>query len=1584
MSLNTNSSVNQPPAGYTTPQVPTITQERLRAIVMTIQTMKARGATEETDPEYAKLLNFLRAYKKQQLHLQQQQQLQHQLQHQTPDDPGIYSHSTDSDQQDLQPQEPSQTQQFELEQLRMLQQQLEQQNMENLKQQENEQLALLQRQKEQEEKLRQQLALQQQQKEQKLLLQLQKQKELEQRLKEQQMQLHHQPLSQSNSPLSQSPLQTQLQTQAFAQSDQSPQAAQKSAEAMHKLRQLQQLQQLKQQLQLKQLQQFQQKQLGDASNPSSPQLSQSPVRSQLQHHALQAQAPYVKPIFTSEQLSALKYQVYAFRLLSKNLPLSEHLKKAIFEDSIPQDDVTTPTISSRIVEATFLYHKPTSGILSNQNLHGKSSIGAKKSLPGSLKSPASNIQASRFQRLLISNTPPGGLDSMSLFIEREERVRTRTQRRLLQVEEYVDKFNQSDSTDEKVPLKAIIQLKSLRLLEEQKKLREEMVRGMKKAVTMSSSADRAALRKMKKQSLRDARIAERLEKQQRAELERREKQRHLDHLQGIITHGRDLMQWHRTFQAKQSKLGRAVVQYHSQIEREEMKRIERVSKERLRALRADDEEAYLKLIDQTKDTRITHLLQQTDVYLDSLSKAVRMQQTDALHQDPVTQGEVEAMDNYFDNDEDDHDDPDGSKLDYYMIAHRIKEDVEQPSILIGGKLKEYQIKGLQWMVSLYNNRLNGILADEMGLGKTIQTLSLITYLIERKHQNGPFLIIVPLSTLTNWNLEFEKWAPSVVKVVYKGPPNERKELYQTYIKYGNFQVLLTTFEYIIKDKNILGKVKWVHMIIDEGHRMKNVNSKLTSTLNQYYSTRYRLILTGTPLQNNLPELWALLNFVLPKVFNSVKSFDEWFNTPFANTGGQDKIEINEEESLLIIRRLHKVLRPFLLRRLKKDVESELPDKVEKVIKCKFSALQSKLYNQMRKHGMLFTTGGEKGTTGIKGLNNTIMQLRKICNHPFVFEDVERIINPSKLTNDTLFRVSGKFELLDRILPKFANTGHRVLMFFQMTTVMSIMEDFLLYRGFTYLRLDGTVKADDRTTLLKKFNAPDSPFQIFLLSTRAGGLGLNLQTADTVIIFDSDWNPHQDLQAQDRAHRIGQTKEVRILRLVSEGSVEETILARAQYKLDIDGKVIQAGKFDNKSTAEERDAFLRALLEVDNDQESDFEDDDNDDDLNELIARNDEELSIFKQMDLERQRVAEEKWINDGRRGRKPERLIQDYELPEVYRMEHDLKEEDDIEFMGRGQRLKGDVRYDDGLTEEQWLNALENDKVDVNDAIRDKSERKRRREERKVKHEDSNNETEDSNESKSKKRARLVKEESKEIEEDIGEVKRSKSRRRSEHEIPRKRRRSDRQVEDSADSEQTRHDSKSLRRTMEDLYTTVEDCTDPADGSRKRSLLFMELPSKKIYPQYYSMISQPIAMNIIKKRMRSGYYSNVRQFRDDFNLMFKNAQTFNQEGSWVYTDATIMKDAFDQRLQYLCPNEASLESIDRDNDSCEASTPRTHNSTGDHSEERAPKFSGFKIRIKPPKAPEGYTETKKRKKEKNHREVFSGSSEESDIGILED
>lgn len=788
------------------------------------------------------------------------------------------------------------------------------------------------------------------------------------------------------------------------------------------------------------------------------------------------------------------------------------------------------------------------------------------------------------------------------------------------------------------------------------------------------------------------------------------------------------------------------------------------------------------------------------------------------------------------------------------------------------------------MISLYNNNLNGILADEMGLGKTIQTISLITYLIEKKQQSGPFLVIVPLSTLTNWNNEFEKWAPTVDRIVYKGSPPARKAA-QTRIRQGHFQVLLTTYEFIIKDRPVLSKIKWIHMIVDEGHRMKNANSKLSSTITQYYHTRYRLILTGTPLQNNLPELWALLNFVLPNIFKSVKSFDEWFNTPFANTGSQDKMELTEEEQLLVIRRLHKVLRPFLLRRLKKDVEKDLPDKQERVVKCNMSALQAKLYKQLVNHNKLLVSDGKGGKTGMRGLSNMLMQLRKLCNHPFVFEEVENQMNPSGLTNDLLWRTAGKFELLDRVLPKFQTTGHRVLMFFQMTQIMNIMEDFLRLRGISFLRLDGSTKADDRSELLKLFNEPGSKYFCFLLSTRAGGLGLNLQTADTVIIYDSDWNPHQDLQAQDRAHRIGQKNEVRILRLITSNSVEEKILERAQYKLDMDGKVIQAGKFDNKSTNEERDAMLRVMLESAEAAENLEQDEMDDEDLNMIMARSEEELELFQQMDEDRLR-------NDQYGpGRKYPRLMDETELPDIYMNEDNPVVEEIEETYGRGARERTRVKYDDGLTEEQWLDAVDNDDDTIENAIkrRDAAIAKRAAtREKKIRKEnglgDSPMASRDSSESPApRKRARKAKETKRKAEEmsvdgDSAAPPPAK----------RGRARPGKVVETLSNSERA-----TLQTILDNVYDALLDLEEPSKDPDipPRGIIdpFVELPPKTAYPDYYQLILKPICMDQIKKKINRKEYQSTKAFKNDVLQMCNNCRTYNEDQSLLYQDADLIE-----------------------------------------------------------------------------------------------
>ena len=1035
-------------------------------------------------------------------------------------------------------------------------------------------------------------------------------------------------------------------------------------------------------------------------------------------------------------------------------------------------------------------------------------------------------------------------------------------------------------------VRALVELKGLRLLPFQKYLRNKLVvKSASRIMYEDGELNKYGIFRMwkrgycvraKEKVAQTALLAERLHAEQRKE-QRREQQRSWrarvhEMAQAVST-------WRAQAQRRRSarvSLGKAVHHFQQQAEREEARRKERFAKQRLQALKSNDEEAYIKLLDETKDQRITHLLKQTNSFLGSLATAVRVQQQESQMMEKEDKGAAGAagVDGAVAQETGagahgasgasgaaGAQDPD--TMDYYEVAHHIKEAIlHQPSILVGGKLKEYQLRGLEWMVSLYNNHLNGILADEMGLGKTIQSIALVTYLIEAKQEPGKFLIIVPLSTITNWTLEFERWAPSVKKIVYKGSQQQRKALSYG-IRAGDFTVLLTTYEYVIRDRNMLAKFRWAYMIIDEGHRLKNTQSKLFQTLTQYYRTRNRLILTGTPLQNSLPELWALLNFILPKVFNSVKSFDEWFNTPFENTGHQERLELSEEESLLVIRRLHKVLRPFLLRRLKKDVEKDLPDKVEKVVKCKLSALQARVYKQLLEHNALFVGARVQGhhRAGLRGLNNKVMQLRKICNHPFVFEEVEDAVNPGRLTTDLIWRSSGKFELLDRILPKLKATKHRTLLFFQMTQVMDIMEDFLRLRGIKYLRLDGATKADDRQAMLKLFNAPDSEYFCFLLSTRAGGLGLNLQTADTVVIFDTDWNPHQDLQAQDRAHRIGQKHEVRIYRLITEDSVEEVILQRAHQKLDIDGKVIQAGRFDNKSSSEEQEAFLRRMIEQEKKKAMEHDTDEmNDDEMNEILARSDAEKALFRKMDDQRHQAEK----NDPH-----PRLMADDELPEIFKKDMAKELEPKHVEVGRRRHLKK-VIYDDGLTEDQWLQALDDDNDTVEAAAMRKRASLRKRRSRRGSGDKRGGESGVSGGENESGETDNDSEPSAHSDYDSDS---------SEYHPPSKRRRT---ASRSPSVPQDQFVDLGLQ-----LIKQLRELTD--DSGRKLATLFNTLPSRRLYPDYYQIIHHPVAFRQLKHKLAADQYADYHDFRHDLLTMFANAKLYNQEGSLVYQDAQTME-----------------------------------------------------------------------------------------------
>ncbi|KAL7870534.1 hypothetical protein SRHO_G00080310 [Serrasalmus rhombeus] len=470
---------------------------------------------------------------------------------------------------------------------------------------------------------------------------------------------------------------------------------------------------------------------------------------------------------------------------------------------------------------------------------------------------------------------------------------------------------------------------------------------------------------------------------------------------------------------------------------------------------------------------------------------------------------------------------------------------KQPSY-IGGEnleLRDYQLDGVNWLAHSWCRCNSVILADEMGLGKTIQTISFLSYLFHQHQLYGPFLLVVPLSTLTSWQREFVTWAPDTNVVVYLGDVLSRKtirdyEWIHQQSKRIKFNVLLTTYEILLKDKGVLGNINWAFLGVDEAHRLKNDDSLLYKTLIDFRSN-HRLLITGTPLQNSLKELWSLLHFLMPDKFESWEDFED------EHGKGRD----NGYQSL------HKVLEPFLLRRVKKDVEKSLPAKVEQILRVDMSAQQKQFYKWILTRNYKALSKGSRGSSS--GFLNIVMELKKCCNHAFLIKHPEEVENESSQERlQTTVRGSGKLVLLDKLLTRLRERGNRVLIFSQMVRMLDILADYLAMKHYPFQRLDGSIKGELRKQALDHFNAEGSEDFCFLLSTRAGGLGINLASADTVVIFDSDWNPQNDLQAQARAHRIGQKKQVNIYRLVTKGTVEEDIIERAKKKMVLDHLVIQ--------------------------------------------------------------------------------------------------------------------------------------------------------------------------------------------------------------------------------------------------------------------------------------------------------------------------------------------------------------------------------------------------------------------------------------------
>ncbi|OIW16296.1 hypothetical protein TanjilG_19012 [Lupinus angustifolius] len=488
---------------------------------------------------------------------------------------------------------------------------------------------------------------------------------------------------------------------------------------------------------------------------------------------------------------------------------------------------------------------------------------------------------------------------------------------------------------------------------------------------------------------------------------------------------------------------------------------------------------------------------------------------------------------------------------------------EQPQWLKGGKLRDYQLEGLNFLVNSWRNDTNVILADEMGLGKTVQSVSMLGFLQNAQQIHGPFLVVVPLSTLSNWAKEFRKWLPDMNIIVYVGTRASR-EVCQQYEFYDDkkagrpikFNALLTTYEVVLKDKAVLSKIKWSYLMVDEAHRLKNSEAQLYTALLEF-STKNKLLITGTPLQNSVEELWALLHFLDADKFKSKDDFVQNY---------KNLSSFNENE----LANLHMELRPHILRRVIKDVEKSLPPKIERILRVEMSPLQKQYYKWILERNFQDLNKGVRGNQ--VSLLNIVVELKKCCNHPFLFESADHGYGGDSVDNSKLERIvfsSGKLVILDKLLVRLHETKHRVLIFSQMVRMLDILAEYMSLRGFQFQRLDGSTKAELRQQAMEHFNAPGSDDFCFLLSTRAGGLGINLATADTVIIFDSDWNPQNDLQAMSRAHRIGQQEVVNIYRFVTSKSVEEDILERAKKKMVLDHLVIQ--KLNAEGRLEKKEA-----------------------------------------------------------------------------------------------------------------------------------------------------------------------------------------------------------------------------------------------------------------------------------------------------------------------------------------------------------------------------------------------------------------------------
>uniref|UniRef100_A0A8C2S179 Helicase, lymphoid specific n=1 Tax=Capra hircus TaxID=9925 RepID=A0A8C2S179_CAPHI len=483
---------------------------------------------------------------------------------------------------------------------------------------------------------------------------------------------------------------------------------------------------------------------------------------------------------------------------------------------------------------------------------------------------------------------------------------------------------------------------------------------------------------------------------------------------------------------------------------------------------------------------------------------------------------------------------------------------QQPKHFTGGVMRWYQVEGMEWLRMLWENGINGILADEMGLGKTVQCIATIALMIQRGVP-GPFLVCGPLSTLPNWMAEFKRFTPEIPTMLYHGTQQERRILVKhIHERKGTLQihpVVITSFEIAMRDRSTL---------------------------------QVRM--------NNLSELWSLLNFLLPDVFDDLKSFESWFDITSLSETAEDIIAKEREQNVLHM--LHQILTPFLLRRLKSDVALEVPPKREVVVYAPLSKKQEIFYTAIVNRTIANMFGSsEKETVELSPTGRPKRRTRKSVDYSKIDDfpnELEKLISQIQpevdrerfflviswlllhvllivyfrgcchlfsipLIDEELVTNSGKFLILDRMLPELKTRGHKVLLFSQMTRMLDILMDYCHFRNFNFSRLDGSMSYSEREKNIHSFNTDPDVF-IFLVSTRAGGLGINLTAADTVIIYDSDWNPQSDLQAQDRCHRIGQTRPVVVYRLVTANTIDQKIVERAAAKRKLEKLIIHKNHF----------------------------------------------------------------------------------------------------------------------------------------------------------------------------------------------------------------------------------------------------------------------------------------------------------------------------------------------------------------------------------------------------------------------------------------